>query len=69
MLLIWFMSSKNLPEGSKAEIAQYFANQIPTEPSATSQESSGQHSFFENGYSANDPAGVSGLPRFTRRRS
>jgi cytochrome c553 len=44
---------KNIPDNSKAEIAQYFANQIPTEPSATSQESSGQH-IFENGYSANN---------------
>lgn len=29
---------KDIPDSSKAEIAQYFANQIPTEPSPTSQE-------------------------------
>jgi cytochrome c553 len=47
---------KNLPDSSKAEIAEYFANQIPTEPSPTSQESSGQH-IFESGYpAANIPA-------------
>lgn len=47
---------KDIPDSSKAEIAQYFANQIPTEPSPTSQESSGQH-IFESGYPAeNIPA-------------
>ena len=44
---------KNIPDGSKAEIANYFANQIATEPSPTSQESSGQH-IFEYGYPADN---------------
>lgn len=44
---------KDIPDSSKAEIAQYFANQRPTEPSPTSQESSGQH-IFEIGYPADN---------------
>ncbi|MDR3562618.1 MAG: cytochrome c4 [Negativicutes bacterium] len=44
---------KNIPDSSKAEIAQYFSNQIPTEPNTTSQESSGQH-IFESGYPADN---------------
>lgn len=47
---------KDMPESSKVAIAKYFANQKPTDPSPTSQESSGQH-IFEIGYPAfNIPA-------------
>jgi len=47
---------KNIPDTGKAEIAQYFANQVPTEANTASQESSGQH-IFEIGYPAvNIPA-------------
>jgi cytochrome c553 len=44
---------KNIPDSAKAEIAQYFANQMPTEPGPTAQESSGQH-IFERGYPADN---------------
>jgi cytochrome c553 len=44
---------KDVPDSSKVEIAEYFANKVATEPSATPQESSGQH-IFENGYPADN---------------
>jgi len=43
---------RNIPESVRLEVAQYFANQTPTEASPTALESSGQH-IFESGNPAN----------------